>query len=340
MTTIAIRRQQQASGLRPLDPTRDLISVADLIQEAFAEDLDRSGQAMLREMRSMAHMGPLFWWLDRYDTGSSSMLLGFVWIENDRVVGNVTINQMSPVSQRWVISNVAVNKRYRGHGIARQLMLAAFNLIRERRGKIITLQVRDDNRPALHIYKSLGFREIFGTTYMRLAQIPVVNRVSRPDAGGQLRVRNISEHDNQMAYRLVRRCVPEEVQLEVPIKPSASRLNIETWVSDGFKKLLGRGAPFRLALESRDAFAATIQLELETWRPESQLWLHVHPLFRGKIEKDLINRALHHLADARRQTLLVQHPTYHPEAIEAFQSFGFQTDRVLLWMRCDLHTSP
>jgi len=40
-----------------MEPDRDLTGVANLIQSAFAEELDRNGQGMLREMRSMSRLG-------------------------------------------------------------------------------------------------------------------------------------------------------------------------------------------------------------------------------------------------------------------------------------------
>ena len=48
---MAVLTQQQAEhyfGLRSMDPMKDLRGVADLIEEAFAYDLDRSGQNALQ----------------------------------------------------------------------------------------------------------------------------------------------------------------------------------------------------------------------------------------------------------------------------------------------------
>ena len=62
MTTHALtataNQPMQASHLRPLDVQRDLGVVADLIHDAFADELDASGLSALREMRTFGHMGP------------------------------------------------------------------------------------------------------------------------------------------------------------------------------------------------------------------------------------------------------------------------------------------
>jgi len=48
MAVLAGRRNENYFGLRPMDPMKDLRGVADLIEEAFANDLDRSGQNALQ----------------------------------------------------------------------------------------------------------------------------------------------------------------------------------------------------------------------------------------------------------------------------------------------------
>ena len=73
MAAVIARRKTEASGLRPMEPARDLAGVARLIQAAFAEELDRAGQAALREMRKMSRMGPLLWWLNRASVEFSSV---------------------------------------------------------------------------------------------------------------------------------------------------------------------------------------------------------------------------------------------------------------------------
>ena len=47
------------SGIRPFDIGCDLRPVAELIADAFAHELDQRGNAALREMRIMSHIGAL-----------------------------------------------------------------------------------------------------------------------------------------------------------------------------------------------------------------------------------------------------------------------------------------
>lgn len=334
MATAVIRQQKQLSGLRPIEPGRDLGKVANLIQTAFADDLDRSGQSMLREMRTLSRLGPLLWWFDQSNPALNDLLSGFVWVEDGQVVGNVTVSQASPASQRWVISNVAVAPEYRGRGIGRMLMQAALDSIRASHGRYVTLQVRDDNAAALHLYRALGFREVFGTAYLRLDRVP--GDISLPPSAPGIHFRWLSSADTHQAYQLARLAIPEAVQAEQPIRSTRYAVSFETRLGDWLKALVGSGPALRLVAVSHDQMQALLIAEPTAWRPEGYISLVVHPSCRGLVEQHLIARALRHLRRWSQHVAVARHPTYHPEGIQAFDSFGFRKERTLLWMRCEL----
>lgn len=336
MVAVAARRQTESSGLRPMEPARDLPGVARLIQSAFADDLDRSGQAALREMRNMGRLGPLLWWLDRASFEFSELLSGFVWVEAGRIVGNVTVSRAAPGSHRWIISNVAVAVPYQGRGIARALMDAAIELVREWHGRVVILQVRDDNAPALHIYRTMGFHEVFGTAYLRSDRVPALEPLPLPSGSIRLRLRRFTATDARMNYELVRTATPENVQIEQPVRLARYRLGFEHRLADWTRRLVGGGPILRLVLENDDRFVATISAEPGTWWRENRLFLTVHPSERGRVERALVSHALYHLRHWPRRATLVRHPTYHPEGVEAIKSFGFREERTLVWMKCEL----
>ena len=334
VAVIARRKKIAASGLRPMEPSRDLGGVARLIQTAFADELDRAGQAALREMRNMSRLGLLLWWLDRMSADFNEFLSGFVWEEGGQIVGNVTVSRAAPGSNRWIVSNVAVAEPCRGQGIARTLMEAAIELIREWRGHIVTLQVRDNNASALHLYHSMGFQVIFGTAYLRLDRMTVQKPIRLETA--RLRSRRFTTTDARKVYELACTAVPEIVQIEQPVRLSRYRLGFEQGIADWTRQLVGGDNTLRLVLERDNHFEATVTAETGTWWRESQISLMVHPASRGQVEKDLISHALHHLKHWPRRVTLARHPTYHPKGIETFKSFGFREERTLLWMRREL----
>jgi len=96
----AIRGSIQ-SGIRPFDIARDLRPVAELIADAFTNELDPRGLAALREMRIMSHLSGLLKVLSRSTGDLDDVFSGFVWVEDDNIVGNVTVQRADKYGNRW-----------------------------------------------------------------------------------------------------------------------------------------------------------------------------------------------------------------------------------------------
>ena len=129
--SVAWFEKKTKTGIRPFDISRDLRPVAELIADAFSNELDPGGNAVLREMRMMSHVGGLLGILNRTTGEFDDIFRGFVWVEDGIVCGNVTIQRSEAYSNRWHIANVAVAPEVRGRGIGRTLLEAALNHIRE-----------------------------------------------------------------------------------------------------------------------------------------------------------------------------------------------------------------
>lgn len=162
MVARVLGKGEMRDGLDYMDPRRDMREVVDLLQEAFGAHMDPEGRLVLREMRFFARIAP---WLGAWVLGPGvygSVVVGFVWREQGHVVGHATVQRMDYEGFRWQIANVAVAKPYRGRGIGRALMEAALDHIRRAHGVWAILQVRANNAPAVHLYRSLGFEEVGG----------------------------------------------------------------------------------------------------------------------------------------------------------------------------------
>ncbi len=57
------------------------------------------------------------------------------------------------------VHDIAVKKEFRGMGIGRKLLERVIEIAQERDFCKVTLEVRDDNNNAQHLYNSLGFKE-------------------------------------------------------------------------------------------------------------------------------------------------------------------------------------
>ncbi len=162
MVSLSLQQSPTASGLRPVNLRTDLVPLADLIEIAFADTMDSSGRAAVREMRTLSRIGPGLSLLLGMNDLAQGVGLGFVWIEDGRLVGNTSVYPANlPTGSNWIIANVAVHPDYRGRGIARQLVQASLEMIRRRsrmRPTAAVLQVEADNDIAYHLYERLGFR--------------------------------------------------------------------------------------------------------------------------------------------------------------------------------------
>ena len=58
------------------------------------------------------------------------------------------------------ITNIAVSPDYRGMGIAGKLLEAVFMYSKERGIASFTLEVRESNEPAIHLYSKYGFEQV------------------------------------------------------------------------------------------------------------------------------------------------------------------------------------
>lgn len=149
--------------IRPVNIETDLASLADLIELVFHERMDDSGRAAIREMRYMSRLGiglRIFGQLNDLIVGISQ---GFVWIEDGKLVGNVSLYPArlpGTDNRAWLIANVGTHPAYRQRGIARLLMERSLQFLHEEKGASqVLLQVDYDNTHAIELYKSLGFRQ-------------------------------------------------------------------------------------------------------------------------------------------------------------------------------------
>ncbi len=96
MVADTVRRRVPFSGLRPLDASRDLKDVADLVADAFREDMDASGERAVHDMRRASRWAFLVGWMDHFALPGEGIAPGFVWIEDGHVVGNLSVRRTAP----------------------------------------------------------------------------------------------------------------------------------------------------------------------------------------------------------------------------------------------------
>ena len=333
MAVTILGRREPFRGLRRLNPYRDLRQVTALIAETFGADLDAEGRAALRDMQLLSWLGPLVGFVLAADPQLQRLLHGYVWIEEGRVVGNLSLQSGLRYGERWYISNVAVAPAYRGRGIARSLVEAALEEAQREGGGWATLQVQEENEAACRLYGGLGFEALGGMTTLHLAEPPATPPPTAPIPS----LRPWRADDWRREYELARTVTPSLLQWWRPLRSETFRRYPEERLGELFDRLIGRRRTYRWVVDQEGSaqgwLAASLWLRAARWRGEHRLRLMVHPEARGPLEEPLLRQALAVLASYPGRPTVAQHPAEHRQAIEAFLAHGFLVRRTLAPMR-------
>lgn len=333
MTTLSVsgRIKKIETGIRAFDIGRDLRPVADLISNSFAQELDHRGTAALREMRMMSYIGSLLKVLNRSTGEFNDVFSGFVWVNEGRVVGNVTVQRADRIGKRWHIANVAVSHAYRGQGIASRLVQRAIEHIEDERGEWVSLQVHGNNQVALNLYNKMGFENMGGITTLLLDRVrrepphPVATYETELDPFSSGQWHSLYELANSQSYTHAKwwRGLPR----------TNFHVTLEEQVIEWFVKLIGKRQIYRRCIRSGRKFETAIVLTAQHWNGLHKIELWTRPNQHGQHEDRLVRWALTELHEYPRFPIEVQLSTEYPAAIETFQRHGFMETDTLLTMR-------
>lgn len=316
------------SGIRPFDIGRDLRPVAELIADAFTSELDPRGVAALREMRIMSHIGGLLKLLNRSTGEFDDIFNGFVWVEQGRVVGNVTVQRADREGNRWQIANVAVAPPFRGRGIAHRLMDRALEYIQTSDGRWAVLQVYSQNAVARRLYEHLEFEDVGGTTELRLDRLPAVNE---PDAVPNFR--SFSSNLWQPLYELATNQLSGQAQWWRALRRSDFQPTFEEQVGEWLSRTIGHHHVHRRCIQTARRFEAALILTAQRWRGAHEIQFWVRPENYGRYESLLMQWMLATLQSYPRLPVDVKVSMEHTAAIDAFTEFGFRVQQTLITMR-------
>jgi ribosomal protein S18 acetylase RimI-like enzyme len=310
--TAAAAVRASRTGLRPVDPRRDLSQLADVIEIAFADSLDPAGRRMAAEMRRYGRLGWLGWLVGHLFLPPAAYPHGYVWVNDGRVVANASLMPVQGAPERWVLANVAVDPKFRRRGIARSLVGACLDMARRRGVREVVLQVKSDNTGARRLYESFGFAA---------RATRVTWRGARPGASTEIRgavmARQRRPDEWQAHYDLARRLAPMGLVWPHPLRPGlfrpASWPGAEAWAH----WVWPNEGPPRAALSTRmDAFG------------ESQFYMLCEPSARGSAEQPLLERAL---AGYRRGGMTAVECD-EGDSDDVLRRMGFREEHRLTWM--------
>ncbi len=323
MTASALAVSPGTPGqIRSLNPMRDLSAVADLVELCFKSTMDRDGRRYLQDMRRSAADTSFLSWATRTTDNLSLPLTGYVWEDNGRIIGNVSLIPYNRRNKRvYLIANVATHPDFRRRGIGRLLTDAAMQHARNKRADEIWLHVREDNPGAITLYEDLGFRERFRrSTYHSSSSAPALQAVQ----GTQIRSRYAADWVEQNAW--LERLHPQGIN----------------WYYSNFWTVLKPGL-----LNSLGNFLSDISVDHWTaWRDNAlkaaasviygrdrvdALWVAAAPTEADDALHAMLSR-IRATMDSRRG-LLLEYPAHLSE--DAIRAAGFTLHRTLLWMKAE-----
>lgn len=326
MTAASLLKRAPQNGLQPVDLSRHLRSLADLIELCFAWDMDAGGLSVVREMHFLSRLGPGLRVLTALGLTQPPWELGFVWVEDGRVIGSVSTTRSAAYPATWLIANVAVHPNHRRQGIAHTLMRATLDLIRSRHGAEASLQVDDDNLGAIALYRQMGFEHVTTHTHWtRPHRLPAPPNEPSPF---DVRLRSPLEWADQLALASLVR--PAGLAWNQPLRP------------DLFQPVLWKHIESFFTGQAEEHWVVRVNEKLvgsltarANGNDGDRFVLLVHPDYRGQLERPLLQRGLRRLAP-RPWAVRLEHPADDAPASDALREFGFQPGRTLLWMRVDV----
>lgn len=315
-------------GMRPINLRTDLAPLADLIELVFADTMDSNGRAALREMRYLSKLGVSLPLVSRVNELAMGISLGYVWVAQGRLVGNVSIYAADwprDLGPTWIIANVGVHPEYQRQGIARRLMEASLGMIRKRHGARAILQVDVNNHAARALYRSMGFVEERAFTTWRRVGASRVPEPARPDLHITRRGRTTWKEEMALA-RQVRPMEQGGLGWLRPLHPGVFRPPLTRQFSDW----LNLRSTERLVIRDEDgAVGATLWITSAV-ATRTRLTLMCAPQHRGTFDDALLNTAVKRFG---RTPMVIEHPADDEATSSLLTGYRFVSQRTLVHAR-------
>jgi ribosomal protein S18 acetylase RimI-like enzyme len=323
MVAETIRRSTSSfRGLRPFNSSHDLREVAMLLEQAFREDLTYlqlwSQVPLLRNFSA-------YIWAASFAPSMPDSLFGFVWEQDRRIVGNVTVSPDESRRQHWLVSNVAVDEKLRRHGIGQQLMEAAISEARGRGAEALVLNVRPQNEAAIRLYEKVGFDKVD-------TEMGYVRSRRAPPRTQPLALRRLKSEELVAAYEMARAALVGRMKLFRPPRQADFGIHLEDRLAEHVVDFFIGQATERWGHFEGGELRASLLVRAQRIGSPHSLDIRVAPPARGHLEEGMVAFALVRLLRFPPREISIRVLTSHHELVEALIGEEFVSTRGLTLM--------
>ena len=306
--------------IRPFDIRRDLDGMTDLIEAAFAGELQNWGSDFREQMRVTKQTMPLLSILSRLSVNFQHVLDGFVCEVHGQMVSMVNVQKAGFDIKRWMIGNVATHPDYQRRGLARKLVTRAIEHARTYGAEVVMLDVRATAQPAYSLYRSLGFVHYDSAVSLKLDKLPKIS--PKPMPGYTLRTMKLGEW--QVRHQLALRETPQAVQEFLPVSEANFRVLPFEYVTGFLAQKIQGVSIHHWAVEKDGQLVAVMTLIIQkNAKIHHELSLRIHPDHRAVLAEPLLTQALAALQDYPKNILRAEIRTTYTDLLDLFQKYGF-----------------
>jgi len=316
--------------IRQTDKRKDLDSIGQLVELGFSDKLKNEGFRVREEIRTYKRFYPFYWFasrvLGRFLKRYRFLLTGFVYEEQEIILGNVTVSRTGKGFERWMLSNLVTHPDHCRKGIARSLMLKAIRFAKEREGRICLLKVRSDNLPAVKLHESLGFKTYNQTITLKFQGMP------KPYLNNELvdgyDLDTLKPGNSAKLYELLKEATPQSVQEVTPLNKNNYRSTFLSKTSLPFLvkvvEFFGRAKMHKYKIEKDANLIATLSLIIRLNNNSHRLFLVVCPQYQEVLADFLISKAFSLFSQDSDRNILISLNDCDEILINKCKSYGFK----------------
>lgn len=323
MVVTAHPQSQSKNGSRPININKDIPQVIKLLELCFGSAIQGDGHRIFTTDQLV--QSPAFIW--RISPAAAKLAMGFVWEEDGRIVGNVTVLNSS-VLGRYLVVNVAVHPDFRRRHIARNLMEAVKRLVDKKNGHEILLQVVSTNKAALNLYERLEYTNLGSVTGWS-SNVARIRRLPLDEPAPEIRELKSSEW--QAAYELDTLALDPDLNWPDPPEATMYRQN---WMHKFLNFINGR--QIETWSMHHDGQLTGLASVVSEWGRTHHGSIRVHPQWRGQLERPLLAKLIRRLSYLPRRNIRIYHPDNDERMNQLLKEANFHPQRTLTHMKLTL----